>query len=1154
MIRPRLFRIPRFFSIGNNNDTQILGDNSETLKIGQKPPTASMNTTNVMDDSTITLRPGKNTGSAVVDESTIPLEHNAHASLTEVDDDIIIQQGSNWHKVLSARPLRPTTTPRPPVTPPSGVGTLPGQRMTPIPPSKKTRSIPPALFFWISMLLIVALVLGGLFGIVATFGRGILSQSQAQNTQLTLQVTPTTVVLGTTITLHGSHFTPNGHIGLTRDTNIPISDSKSKNIITADANGNFTDTALVTPTWQAGSHLIHAEDALSHKTASFAIIVTGQSPSQRPPHLLLSANSLDFGTGDQATNSFKPITLSNSGGGQVTWQTATTQPWLMLSPKSGTFSAGQTQKVMVAIDRANLKPGAYSAKVIFSANTGQFTIPVTMKTTLLVPGNAAVLQLSPPLLAFTSGDGAASPPAQVVTVSNPGTQPLQWNATTSGGNGWLTVSPTFGSLSAGGSQPVTIGVNTSSLLPGVYDGWINFAGAGTAATKDSPQGIYLSLTIVPQCTLQVSPGNLSFAGIYQQTGPAAKLVSVTTTQECTTPVQWSAAATTNNGGSWLSVASASGTTPSHAAIAANTSGLTPGIYTGTIIFNSKAGTQTLFVSFILGQPTTPLMSANPAMLSFSSVVGQTNSTTQPLTVTNTGGGTLSWQANATTSIGGAWLIIAPNNGSLSGNQSATISASAAWQAGLTPGTYTGTITISGTDSSGQTVNGSPQTIPVSFTVLPPCTIAATPAALSFTGVTGQPNPPAQSASISASGACLHTLTWTASTSSPWLSVSPATGSLNLKSSATTSIGVLLAGLQPHTYTGSVTITATDSVSGQQVGTPQTVAVTLTVQPPCTLQAPAPTAETFNAEAGTNPAAQTFTIGITGSCSGNVTLTAIATGGSWLAVSPGSVSITQGSTTFTVTVTSSSLSSGQYSGSISIAAVDNGITIVNSPQTVAITLNVLAPPVLAVAPPSLTFNVTTGINILPFTISNTGEEPLNWTAALDPGAPGFVSLSATSGNGLAGGTNTSVNVIVNATGLAGGSTYNTGVTVSAIDPVTGNTVSGSPATIAIIIHIAQFSMQLNTNSLSFTTTVGVNPPPQIITLTNNGGDGSWSAGSPTQSWVSLDPTSGTIPAGSSEPVTFTVDVTGMSSGLYSASVVITPSSGNPITVTINLTIS
>ncbi len=227
---------------------------------------------------------------------------------------------------------------------------------------------------------------------------------------------------------------------------------------------------------------------------------------------------------------------------------------------------------------------------------------------------------------------------------------------------------------------------------------------------------------------------------------------------------------------------------------------------------------------------------------------------------------------------------------------------------------------------------------------------------------------------------------------------------------------------------------------------------------------------------------------------------------------------------------------------------------NSPQTIAITLNVIAPPVLAVTPASLTLNVTTGINTLPFTIGNNGGEPLNWTATLTAGAPGFVTLSATSGNGLAGGTNTAVNVIVNATGLTGGSSYSTSVAVNAVDPITGNTVSGNPATVAVTINVAVSAMQLNTDTLTYTTTAGANPQPQTITLTNNGGDGSWSAGTPSQSWVTLNPTSGAIPSGSSEQVTFAVNVTGLSSGTYSATVVITPSTGNAITVTINLTIS
>src|SRR5207245_10769732 len=101
--------------------------------------------------------------------------------------------------------------------------------------------------------------------------------------------------------------------GRTRDTTIPSADTGNNTIIQAYAQGSFSDTILVEPEWQAGTHIIHAEDALLHKTASFTILVTGHSPSLRPAHLLLSADTLDLGAGDQATNSTKTITLANDG-------------------------------------------------------------------------------------------------------------------------------------------------------------------------------------------------------------------------------------------------------------------------------------------------------------------------------------------------------------------------------------------------------------------------------------------------------------------------------------------------------------------------------------------------------------------------------------------------------------------------------------------------------------------------------------------------------------------------------------------------------------------------------------------------------------------------------------------------------------------------
>ena len=175
--------------------------------------------------------------------------------------------------------------------------------------------------------------------------------------------------------------------------------------------------------------------------------------------------------------------------------------------------------------------------------------------------------------------------------------------------------------------------------------------------------------------------------------------------------------------------------------------------------------------------------------------------------------------------------------------------------------------------------------------------------------------------------------------------------------------------------------------------------------------------------------------------------------------------------------------------------------------------------------------------------------------LAPNTPTYVSLSAEAGTSLAGGANTSDNVIVDATGVPGGTTVTTSATVSAIDPITGNPVAGSGVSVPINISIPPPAMALDTTTLAYTTTVGVNPSPQSVNLTNTGGDGlTWMAGTPSQTWLTLGLTQGSNNANVTTPIPFKVDVTGLTSGSYTATVTITPSVGAAQTVTVTLTIN
>lgn len=1136
--RPRALKVSRFFALKNDAEettrfgaVSLASSAEETVKLVQRPP------------------------------GSIPAD--SFEDVEFVDS----RSNGNWHKVVDSRPRTPAVS----------RSSIP---VPPQPPRRRLQHGPVSIFFLVSTLLLLVALLGSLVGVMISLGRGAFAEKLSHTNAFALQVAPATVALGSIVTLRGSHFSPRGHVGLTRDTNIPIFDTAGNTIIQADSNGSFKDTVIVEAEWQAGVHLIWAEDAIRHRTASFTIVVTGRSPSLHPPHFLLSSRIVDLGTGDQATNSTKTIIMTNSGGGQISWQGATTQSWLMLSPRNGSFSSGQSIKVTIAADRSNLKPGAYAAGIIFTSTAGVAKLPVKMKTTPLQPGHEAVLQLTPAVLSFTAVDGGSNPPAQVLTVSNPGVQLLQWSASSS--SNWLAITPQSGDVGKGGSQSVEIGVKTSALLPGTYSGVVTFTGIGPLPTRDSPQSIFVSLTITPQCTLQVTPGALSFSGVYLQPTPAAKNVNLDFTRGCGGPLRWNATTTTNNGGHWLHISSTSGTTPSRLVVSINEAGLKPGTYSGSIIYSYPAGTQTMPVTLMVGQSATPLMATTPASLTLSGIPGQPGPARQSITVTNAGGGTLNWKVSAATNFGGAWLSVDPAGGNLASHQSTMVNLTVSLLDGLTPNTYTGTVTITGTDSSGHPVPGSPQIIPVTFNVLVPCTITGAPSVLNFAGVVGQPEPPAQTATISASGTCLHTLNWKASTgNASWLTATPSSGSTSIKAAAATKIGIVLAGLSPNTYTGQVTITATDSVTNQSVGTPQIITVTLNIQPPCTLLAASAPQENFTSEVGANPApaSQSFTIGITGACKGDISITPTVTQ-RWLTVTPTSAVIAGGSATFTVTATTASLGAGPYKDDISIAAVDsNGITINGSPQTVAVSLKVLAAPSLAVSPSpnGLTINATSGSTSQTVNITNVGGEPLNWTAALGAHAPSFVSLSAGGGSQLLGGASVSDDIIVNASGVPGGTSYTTSLTVSAIDPITGSVVAGSPATVPITINIAPPAtssvvadspatapvtintappvMQLDKKSLAYTTSVGVNPQAQVVNLTNSGGDGlTWKADSPSQSWLTLGLTQDSDNSQHTSTISFNVDVGGMSKGSYTATVVITPSSGAAQTVTVTLTIT
>ena len=200
----------------------------------------------------------------------------------------------------------------------------------------------------------------------------------------------------------------------------------------------------------------------------------------------------------------------------------------------------------------------------------------------------------------------------------------------------------------------------------------------------------------PPPVLDVTPGSLSFSGTAGGQNPAGKDLSVNGGGA------WSA----SDDAPWLSLSKTSGTTPDTLTATVNLQGLTAGSYSANVTI-SAAGAQgspkTVPVTLTVQPPAPPVLAVSPTSLSFSAVTGAPAPAGQDVSVTNTGGGTLSWTAQAAT----PWVGVAPASGSAPATARVSVD-----PAGLAVGTHTSSVTFTAAD-------GTTKQVSVSLTVSSP---------------------------------------------------------------------------------------------------------------------------------------------------------------------------------------------------------------------------------------------------------------------------------------------------------------------------------------------------------------------------------------------------------------------------------------------------
>ena len=393
-----------------------------------------------------------------------------------------------------------------------------------------------------------------------------------------------------------------------------------------------------------------------------SVIFEYQTAGGTPP-----GQSIFFSTPDINANSTLDLT------GTVT----ANAPWISVS----TFQ----KSIQVFVDPSGLTGGLYSGSVTVSpAGLGSLTVPVV----LLINGgtgggSTGPISFSPASMSFAAAQG-----------SNPSSQTLQLtaNVTTSfsvsSNQSWLSVSPAAGTTPAN----LTVSVASSSLTAGTYNATLTFTSGGSTI-----QTVPVSLTITGSGgggggnpgNVTVSPASLTFTA---KTGDGVLPVQAVQVNSSsgTAPVSFTVAITTTPaGGTWLttSAGSAVQSTPLQMSVTVNTNNLDAGTYQGNIRISPTGGTAVdIPVTLTLTPPNS--VTATPTTLTFSYRGGSSTPAAQAISVTSTGTAPLTFTAVAAST--GSWLAVSPAAGTTPASLSATVNT-----AGLTAGTYTGTIKVDG---------------------------------------------------------------------------------------------------------------------------------------------------------------------------------------------------------------------------------------------------------------------------------------------------------------------------------------------------------------------------------------------------------------------------------------------------------------------------
>ena len=373
------------------------------------------------------------------------------------------------------------------------------------------------------------------------------------------------------------------------------------------------------------------------------------------------------------------VAITNGGGGSFTWAASDHSSWIHLDPREGEVPGILT----ISLDPSDLDPGVYQGDVTVTAKDAPDSQFTTISVTFLVqrPG----LLVAPTAIERSTNVNSNATWTETILVTNSGTGQLNWTA--SNEKPWLTL----GTSSGTGNGAISATINSSGLAGGTYRDEIVITASGATG---SPARVSVTVSVFAP-GLAVSPGSV------RDTVPTGSTTRETHTLHVTNSgtgsVTWSA----TKSQPWVTLSKASGGAPDDVTVTVDPTGLPPGTQTDTVLFTSPEATN--------GPVKVPveLVIALPGLVVAPTSINATAAADDPkrqqvdLSVSNSGGGTLTWFAGADA----PWIAVEPA-GLAPSKLTVTLD-----PRDLSPGPHNGTVTVTSPGAA-----GSPFAVPVQLVI------------------------------------------------------------------------------------------------------------------------------------------------------------------------------------------------------------------------------------------------------------------------------------------------------------------------------------------------------------------------------------------------------------------------------------------------------